>query len=218
MRNPQQNNNNRNRNRGRGGGRNGQPGGGGGGFRPDNRNNDRQRGNASQLLEKYKNLARDAGSAGDRVLAEYYMQHAEHYFRVLAEFRQRYEEQQSHQQRHDQSNGDDRESDRRSNDDLRAEGVSTMTIDQPAGFGAAAAVATFGADGPPQTEPLSSHNAPQASDNGHLDQEDAMGRGEEDNISAERIDAVSAESDAPPSTPRRRGRPRRQPMAEPVDA
>lgn len=218
MRNPQQNNN-RNRNRGRGGGRNGQSGGGGGGFRPDNRNNDRQRGNASQLLEKYKNLARDAGSAGDRVLAEYYMQHAEHYFRVLAEFRQRYEEQQSHQQRHDQSHGDERDGDRRSNDDLRAEGVGTMNIDQPAGFGAAAAVATFGADGPPQAEPLSSHDAPPVVENGRLDQEDHMAGSDEDNISVERSDHGAA-GDAPRAlTPRRgRGRPRRQPITEPADA
>ena len=57
-----------------------------------NRNDARIRGNAQQLLEKYKSLARDATSAGDRILAEYYMQHAGHYYRVLAEFRSRYED------------------------------------------------------------------------------------------------------------------------------
>ncbi len=53
----------------------------------------RVRGNAQQLLEKYKNMARDAASSGDRILSEYYMQHADHYYRVLSEFRSRYEEQ-----------------------------------------------------------------------------------------------------------------------------
>lgn len=53
----------------------------------------RVRGNAQQLLEKYKNLARDAASSGDRILSEYYMQHADHYYRVLSEFRSRYEDQ-----------------------------------------------------------------------------------------------------------------------------
>src|ERR1700712_3345311 len=41
------------------------------------------RGNAQHVFEKYQQLARDASSAGDRVLAENYLQHAEHYFRVI---------------------------------------------------------------------------------------------------------------------------------------
>jgi hypothetical protein len=52
----------------------------------------RVRGNAHQLLEKYKQLARDAHQAGDRVAAEYYLQHADHYFRVLNDSRIRQEE------------------------------------------------------------------------------------------------------------------------------
>jgi len=43
----------------------------------------RIRGNAYQVLEKYLALARDATAAGDRVAAENYYQHAEHYFRVI---------------------------------------------------------------------------------------------------------------------------------------
>ena len=46
----------------------------------------RVRGTASQVLEKYQALARDAMSAGDRVMAENYQQHAEHYFRILQSF------------------------------------------------------------------------------------------------------------------------------------
>ncbi len=41
------------------------------------------RGTASQVLEKYLVLARDATATGDRVAAENYYQHAEHYYRVL---------------------------------------------------------------------------------------------------------------------------------------
>ncbi len=52
----------------------------------------RVRGNASQLLEKYKVMARDAHQAGDRVAAEYYLQHADHYFRVLNDSRIRQDE------------------------------------------------------------------------------------------------------------------------------
>jgi hypothetical protein len=43
----------------------------------------RIRGTAQQLFEKYLQLGRDATSSGDRVMAESYFQHAEHYFRIL---------------------------------------------------------------------------------------------------------------------------------------
>ena len=43
----------------------------------------RVRGSAYQVLEKYLTLAREANSAGDRVAAENFLQHAEHYYRVI---------------------------------------------------------------------------------------------------------------------------------------
>jgi len=75
-------------NNGGGGGNNG-VGGGGGGFNP-NRTFDSSgpdvkiRGSASHVYEKYLQLARDSNSSGDRVMAENYLQHAEHYFRIMA--------------------------------------------------------------------------------------------------------------------------------------
>ena len=41
------------------------------------------RGNAWQVYEKYLQLARDASGSGDRVAAENYQQHAEHYYRII---------------------------------------------------------------------------------------------------------------------------------------
>ena len=41
------------------------------------------RGTAAHIYEKYQALARDANAAGDRIGAENYLQHAEHYFRIL---------------------------------------------------------------------------------------------------------------------------------------
>src|SRR5512146_2948262 len=75
-----------------GGGNNPRPMGMAGGGQNANRLEVRVRGNAHQLLEKYKVLARDAHQAGDRVAAEYYLQHADHYFRVLNDSRIRQEE------------------------------------------------------------------------------------------------------------------------------
>ena len=49
---------------------------------PDNR----IRGNAHQVHEKYINLAREASTNGEAVLAESYFQHAEHYYRILSAF------------------------------------------------------------------------------------------------------------------------------------
>ena len=89
------------RRRGRGGQR---PQGMGGG----NSNRDtRQRGNAAQLLEKYKNMARDAQLAGDRVQTEYYLQFADHYFRVLSETRSRFEDQRPRNDDEDEGDEDD---------------------------------------------------------------------------------------------------------------
>ncbi|HZK98808.1 MAG TPA: DUF4167 domain-containing protein [Caulobacteraceae bacterium] len=68
-------------------------GGGGGGNRPQHNTNRafdsngpdsvKVRGAAQHVYEKYQQFARDASTAGDRVLAENYLQHAEHYFRVM---------------------------------------------------------------------------------------------------------------------------------------
>ena len=41
--------------------------------------------NAPKLIEKYKNLAREALSSGDKILSENYFQHADHFTRVLNE-------------------------------------------------------------------------------------------------------------------------------------
>lgn len=87
----------------------GQPGG--------NRQDNRQRGNAAQLLEKYKSMARDAQLAGDRVQSEYYLQFADHYFRVLSENRARFEEQNPRRQRDDDMDDEDGEDMDMSGDD-----------------------------------------------------------------------------------------------------
>ena len=74
----------------------------GGGFRsqqsgtPLNRNHvfdsngpeQRVRGTAQQLQEKYQQMGRDAATSGDRVMAESYFQYAEHYFRIIAAINQ----------------------------------------------------------------------------------------------------------------------------------
>lgn len=76
------NNSNKNRSRGRNGGRKH--------VNPLSRSFEsngpdvKVRGNAPHIAEKYMQLARDAQSSGDSVMAENYLQHAEHYFRIVS--------------------------------------------------------------------------------------------------------------------------------------
>lgn len=65
------------------------------------------RGTAQQVAEKYTTLARDAHSAGDRVMAENYLQHAEHYNRVIAAAMAQQALQQPSRDGQDDSDGDD---------------------------------------------------------------------------------------------------------------
>lgn len=112
------------RRRGRGGQRS--QGGGNPGRGPEsgNRIDNRARGNAAQLLEKYKTLARDAQMQGDRVNTEYYLQFADHYFRVLAETRSRFEENQPRRGPNDQfEDGDDEDF------DVNVEGIADDRVD-----------------------------------------------------------------------------------------
>ncbi|MCB1546698.1 MAG: DUF4167 domain-containing protein [Hyphomicrobiaceae bacterium] len=50
------------------------------------------RGTAAHIAEKYMSLARDANSSGDTVMAENYLQHAEHYNRIIMAFREQYQQ------------------------------------------------------------------------------------------------------------------------------
>ena len=75
------------RGRGRGNPRRAGGGGGGGGRNQtfdSSGPNVKVRGTAAQVLEKYLALARDASASGDRIMAENYFQHAEHYHRVIS--------------------------------------------------------------------------------------------------------------------------------------
>jgi hypothetical protein len=67
------------------------------------------RGSASHVYDKYLQLARDANASGDRVAAENYLQHAEHYYRILAaQAQQQQQYQQNRGPQHYNGNGNGR--------------------------------------------------------------------------------------------------------------
>jgi hypothetical protein len=60
------------------------------------------RGTAHHIAEKYMQLARDAQSSGDPVAAESYLQHAEHYYRLIAAAQAQFQQQNPHHQQNPQ--------------------------------------------------------------------------------------------------------------------
>ncbi|MEM5492804.1 DUF4167 domain-containing protein [Hoeflea sp. AS16] len=113
------------RGRGRSGSNNNNGGGNRKGQNPLSRSYDSSgpdvkiRGTAQHVAEKYMNLARDAQSSGDRVMAENYLQHAEHYNRIIltaqAQMQERFQRDDSASQARDSQDQDD--SDRDGDDD-----------------------------------------------------------------------------------------------------
>lgn len=83
------------------------------------------RGSAQQIAEKYSTLARDAHSSGDRVMAENYLQHAEHYNRIIAAAQAQMPQQFQQQNRDDMD--DDLDEDR---DDVDQQGNNGQQVDQ----------------------------------------------------------------------------------------
>ncbi|MCC6598303.1 MAG: DUF4167 domain-containing protein [Alphaproteobacteria bacterium] len=119
-------NNRRQRNRGA------NNGGGGGGARRGPGHNRMQvfdsngpdvriRGTAHQVTEKYATLAKDAASAGDRVLAESYLQYAEHYQRIISSWDEGADDRPVHQHREHQPRNEER-TEEQEEDDLSLPG------------------------------------------------------------------------------------------------
>ena len=69
------------------------------------------RGSAQQIADKYMTLGRDAQSAGDRVMAENYLQHAEHYNRIIAAAQAQMPQQQVRDNRDDFDDDDEERDD-----------------------------------------------------------------------------------------------------------
>ncbi len=111
------------------------------------------RGTASNIAEKYQQLARDAQSSGDRVAAENYLQHAEHYLRIIAAAQaQQQAEQQERAERAEQSGRRDggRDGGRRGDGEQHARGSAgddAASANAPANNGSANAGPANGAAG-----------------------------------------------------------------------
>jgi Domain of unknown function (DUF4167) len=129
------------------------------------------RGSAQQIAEKYSTLARDAMSAGDRVVAENYLQHAEHYNRIIAAAQAQMPIQQVRDQRDEFDDDIDDDRDEMDNQNGNGNGngnaeaqppVANGSGPQPVIDGTPAEVAlsqdAASGDGPRDQRPNGSHN------------------------------------------------------------
>lgn len=82
------------------------------------------RGTAQHIVEKYSSLARDAQGSGDPVMAENYLQHAEHYFRIIAAAQEQFGINTYRRQDEDGEDGD-------SEDEMEDDGVIPVNQPQP---------------------------------------------------------------------------------------
>lgn len=181
------NNRQNNRRRGRGGGSGGPRPNGANGSRIDNR----ARGNASQLHEKYKTLARDMQTQGDRVMTEYYLQFADHYYRIINENRPRGDEQ----------------AQRRPRDDAEDFGDEPEAVQAAADEGEEVAAESEERAPRPRRGRPSAVPVDEAQDRLDIDRlPPAFAAGDEDEAEAD-VDAGEA------AKPRRRGRPRKSEVA-----
>ncbi len=91
------------------------------------------RGTALHIAEKYVQLSRDASSSGDRVAAENYLQHAEHYYRILAAAQAQMPQPQPVMRNDDEGEGEgDEEGD---NGEMTANGSAQPQPQQPVQYG-----------------------------------------------------------------------------------
>lgn len=93
------------------------------------------RGTAQHIAEKYSTLARDAHSAGDRVMAENYLQHAEHYNRIIAAAQAQMQDRFPREERSD--TGERNDFNDRDGYDRDQDEIDSTAVDEPAPVAAA---------------------------------------------------------------------------------
>ncbi len=89
------------------------------------------RGTPQQIIEKYNQLARDAHLSGDRVAAENFQQHAEHYLRLLGVAQKEQEARREEQERQNRERQADRDRERAKRQEREAAGGDPGDSPQP---------------------------------------------------------------------------------------
>lgn len=158
------------------------------------------RGTAAHICEKYQQLARDAISAGDRVTAENYYQHAEHYYRLLMAAQQGQEGQQRQQTSLGYRPDEDEETDQ---DYTNSDGPQPRHPGQP--------WHQQGGQNGAQNGAANGNGQPNGNENG---EGEAAASSEEDGDDNAEANARAGEQGEGEAQPRRRNNRRRRPRGE----
>jgi hypothetical protein len=164
------------------------------------------RGNAAHIAEKYVQLARDAHASGDSVMAENYLQHAEHYFRIVSAA-------QPQMPRNDQFtaeyDGDENEDDFGNDEQSRFDSPQFRNNGQQQGERG------NGEDRQGRNEANGGDRQPRFQHSERGEQPSAeVGAGEESGAEAAPAEAAEGDSEPPRRVRERRPRRRRPPMGE----
>ena len=91
------------------------------------------RGTPQQIIEKYNQLARDAQLSNDRVAAENFQQHAEHYTRLLSEAQREIDQRREEQERQNRERQAERDRERAERQEREAAQAASSVLDDPVG-------------------------------------------------------------------------------------
>ncbi|MBS0124221.1 DUF4167 domain-containing protein [Thetidibacter halocola] len=157
------------------------------------------RGTPQQIIEKYNQLARDAALGNDRVAAENFQQHAEHYLRMLAEAQREQDQRREQQERENRERQAQRDRDRPERDGQS--GDRSGDDDQPRR-----------ADNPRRADPARGDDQPDVLDL-HGD-DDGPGLVETPESRSEAAPEPAPATEEKPRKPRAPRRPRKKPEAK----
>ena len=89
------------------------------------------RGTPQQIIDKYNQLARDAQLSGDRVAAENFQQHAEHYLRLLSDAQREIDARREEQERQNRERQAERDRERAERQERESNGAGAQEAAQP---------------------------------------------------------------------------------------
>ncbi|MBE9635325.1 DUF4167 domain-containing protein [Salipiger mangrovisoli] len=165
------------------------------------------RGTPQQIIDKYNQLARDAALGNDRVAAENFQQHAEHYMRLLSEAQKEADQRREQQERENRERQAQRDRDRSDRDQPRGEGRGE------GGQSGGSQQPEVSFDAPPPRQP----EVEQSGLPGMGDQPDVLGGSSEDEDDSGLVETPESRAETKPK-PRARRAKKDEGGAAPADA
>ena len=176
------------------------------------------RGTPQQIIEKYNQLHRDAQLSNDRVNAENFAQHAEHYLRMLAEAQREVDRQREEQEEQNRQRQAERDRERNEQEELNRQRQAERDRERNERLRAQEEASNGGGDQPRQDQqPRQDHQPRQHDQQRRNDQRDADQPAPQDaGAESSLVETPEAQGgDAPPAPKPRKPRAPRKPRVKP---